>query len=372
MRLTRITILMCVAAASNAMGQVNVRIGDVTHLKGQSVNRLIGTGLVVGLNGTGDGDQYAVTMRQLAQALGNLAAPVGSPEELKNTKNVAVVMVDAVIPENGVREGDQINVNVSSIGSAKSLAGGRLLITPLMYHDLRIETIYAFASGKVQITDPTTATVGVVEDGAKIEEDVLLGFTARGSELPFANNWVDPREEYITLILDDQQSSFGLAVAIAEAINAELSLAADVERVAMAADARNVIVWVPPFQRGDPAPWIRDIQELSTLMPPTKAQVVIDSDTGTIVVSGDARISPVAVSQRGLTVTVLDPPPSDPTPQLTSKSFIGVTTEENINTKVTDLLEALNQLNVPIEDRIAILKQMSRAGKLHAELVTKE
>ncbi len=372
MRRICLIVLMVSAVCSTSLGQVNVRIGDVTSLKGQSINRLVGTGLVVGLNGTGDGDQYEVAMRQLAQMLGRLAAPVGGLEELKDTKNVAIVMIDAVIPEHGVREGDRINVNVSSIGSAKSLAGGRLVITPLMYHDLRIDKVFAYASGRVQIGADGQATVGLIEDGAKIEEDVLLGFAASGSEIPFSNDWIKPADQYVTLVLDKSHASWGLAVAIAEAINSELSLAADVERVAMAVDLKNVVVWVPGFQRNDPASWIRDIQELSTLMPPDEARVVIDRDSGTIVVSGDARISPVVVSQRGLTVNVFEPPVETSESRLVSKQFVGLGTDDSVSTNVADLLRALNQLNVPIDDRIAILTQIQRAGKLHAKLVFKE
>lgn len=369
MRRVVLMVLMFGVAGGAAFGQVNIRIGDVTTLKGQSVNKLVGMGLVVGLNGTGDGDQYEAAMRQLAQAMNRLAAPVAGLEELKDTKNVAIVMVDAVIPEHGAREGDLIDVNVSSIGSAKSLAGGRLLITPLIYHDRHINTVYAFANGKVAVSSEDRATVGVIEDGAQMEEDYRIAFSALGNELPFKNEWINSADQYLTLVLEKSHASWGLAVAIAEAINAELSLAADVERVAMAVDPKNVVVWVPHFQRNDPASWIRDIQELSTLMPPNEARVVINRESGTIVVSGDARISPVAVSQRGLTVNVLEPPSETPEPRLISKQFVGVSTDESASTNVADLLTALNQLNVPVEDRIAILTQIQRAGKLHAKLM---
>ena len=360
------------AGATETLAEVTVRIRDVTTLKGYSVNHLVGTGLVVGLNGTGDGDQYEVTMRALAQALGNLAAPVDSLQELKDTKNVAIVMVDAVIPQHGVREGDHIDVHVSALGSAKSLAGGRLLITPLMYHDLTVEKIFAFASGPVGITDPTTPTVGVLPNGAVIQEDVLLGFTAYGAELPFHNDWIQPQEVYVTLVLDNAHAGWGLAVAIAEAVNAELSLAADVERVAIAADPKNVVVLMPKFQTDDPASWIRDIEELSLLMPVDEARVAINRNTGTIVVSGNARISPVIVSQKGMTVIVRVPPPPPDEPRVESQQFVGLDTDRSADAGVSDLLQALNQLKVPVEDRIAILTQIQKAGKLHAKLVYRD
>ncbi len=354
---------------SGLRAEVPIRVADVTKLKGYGVNHLIGTGLVVGLGGTGDGDAYEVTMRSLAKALGSLAAPVNGLEELKDTSNVALVMLDAVIPEHGVREGDRIDVHVSAFGSAESLAGGRLLVTPLVYRDLTIPNVFAYASGAVHLPDPTVSTVGVVEGGAVINEDVLVGFTATGSELPFSNDWIRSEGVYLTYVLEDSHAGWGLAVAIAEAINAELSLAADVERVAVAADPKNVIVWVPPFQRADIASWIRDIEELSTLMPVTEARVTIDRSTGTIVVSGDAQISPVIVSHKGLTITVRVPAPAADEPRIESREFIALDTGERANAGLSDLLQALNQLKVPVEDRIAILTEIQRAGKLHAKLV---
>ena len=359
-------------AGGSASAEVTVRIGDVTTLQGQRVNRLVGMGLVVGLNGTGDGDQYEITTRALAQSLGNLGSPVATLEDLKNTKNVAIVMVDATIPEYGVREGNRIDVHLSALGSAKSLLGGRLLATPLMYHDINVEKIFAYGSGPIHLPDPANPTVGVVKLGATVEEDVLVAFTAFGRELPFTTSWIQPGEMYITLVLDEAHAGWALATAIAEAINAELALSADVERVAVAADPKNVLVSVPGFQRSDPASWIRDILELSTLMPTADARVTIDRKSGTITVSGDARISPVVVSQKGLTVTVRIPTPAPDDPRVESQQFIALDTNRDQQAHVADLLQALNQLKVPVRDRIAILSEIQRAGKLHAKLLYQE
>jgi len=366
------SMVAALLTAAVVHGEVTVRIGDVTSLKGQSVNRLVGNGLVVGLSGTGDGDQYAVTMRALAQTLGNLGAPVSSLEELKDTKNVAMVIIDAVIPENGVREGDRVDVHVSAMGGAKSLAGGRLIIAPLVYEDLNVQKIFAVASGPLELDSGGSLTVATVRQGAVIQQDVLVGFTAMGASLPFANDWIESDAEYITLVLEDAHAGWGLAVAIAESVNAELSLAADVERVAIAADPKNVVVLVPPFQRGDPASWIRDIEDLSFLMPNEEARVTVNRSTGTIVVSGDATISPVIVSQKGMTVVVRVPPPSPDDPRVESQRFVALETGRTADANVSDLLQALNQLNVPINDRIAILTQVQKAGKLHAKLLFRE
>jgi flagellar P-ring protein precursor FlgI len=367
--------LVVAVSASLARADVTARIADVTHLKGQRINRLVGMGLVTGLKGSGDGDDYLPTIRPLAQALQQFANPVMAAEDLKDTKNVAVVLLEAVVPENGAREGDRIDVQVTSFGAAKSLEGGRLLISPLVYHDRAVDKIFAFASGPLRIVNKDKPTVGVIDGGAVLEEDVLLAFVALGRELPFINGWIQPDDQYVTFVIDDAHAGWAMAAAVAEAINAELSLSADVERVALAADSRNVVVLVPKFQRHDPASWIRDIEVLAVLMPEGEARVTIDRHTGTIVVTGDARISPVIVSQRGLTVTVLNPQPTpDPAnPKVETKTFIDLQTEASERSAhVSDLLEALNRLQVPIEDRIAILTEINRIGKLHAKLMFKE
>ncbi len=371
-RMYKISVaLVTLFVAGPADAEVAVRVTDVTTLKGYTINHLVGTGLVVGLNGTGDGDQYEPTMRALIQGLGGLGVPINGIEELRDTSNVALVLLDAVIPETGAREGDRIDIHVSAIGSAKSLAGGRLLIAPLVFRDPTIDGVFAFAQGALEVS-ATSPTTGVIRFGALVNEDVLLGYTATGSEVPFANDWIQEDEIYITLVVDEAHAGWGMSVAIAEAINAELSLTADVERVAVAADPRNVVVWVPKFQRADPAAWIRDIEELSTLMPAAEARVSINRKTGTIVISGDARVSPAIVSHKGMTVTVRSPAPDPDEPSVESNQFVGVASGAGDRSSMSDLLQSLNQLKVPVDDRIAILTQLQRAGKLHAKLIFRD
>jgi len=283
--------------------EVTCSIGDVTHLKGQRINRLIGMGLVAGLNGTGDGDKYAPTMRALAEGLKHLAVPIAALDELQDTRNVALVLVEVAIPENGVREGDRVDVQVSAFGAAKSLAGGRLLPTPLVHHDMSMSTVFAFAGGPLRLVNPTIPTRAIVPGGAVMEEDVLLGYLARGRELPYTSDWIQPSARYVTFVLNDEHATWALAHEIATTIDSELSLAAGVNRVALAVDPKNVLVLVPEEQT--PASWIRDIETLLLLVPENEARVVINRHTGTIVVSGNVSISPVVVSQKGLTVTIL-------------------------------------------------------------------
>lgn len=369
----RRTILLLVIFALPGVcaraAEVTCRIGDVTHLKGQRINRLIGMGLVAGLNGTGDGDEYAPTMRALAEGLKHLAVPIVSLDELQDTRNVALVLVEVALPENGVREGDRVDVQVSAFGAAKSLAGGRLLPTPLVHHDMSVGTVFAFAGGPLQLVNPTIPTRASVPGGAVMEEDVLLGYIARGRELPYTSDWIQPSARYITFVLNDEHATWALAHEIAATIDSELSLAADVDHVALAVDPKNVLIFVPEEQT--PASWIRDIETLMLLVPENEARVVINRHTGTIVVSGNVNISPVVVSQKGLTVTILPVGADGAADEVVAgpQTFVGIDPSRAGGSTVNDLLAALNRLNVNVEDRIAILTEIHRLGKLHAKLL---
>ncbi len=365
-----ISLLACavlLAASATAYGVgVTARVGDVTRIKGQRTNTLVGMGLVTGLNGTGDGDDYLPAMRPLAAALNHFSNPATSLEDLGGSSNVAIVMVEVRLPEFGVREGDRVDAQVTTFGAAKSLEGGRLLVTPLLYHDRAIDQVFAFASGPVELLSDDDGTVGVVRRGATLEEDVLLHFLASGRELPFTSSWIAGNQHYITLVVNDEHASWAMVHEIATAINTELNQTADVEQVALAVDPKNVIVLVPSTQ--DVASWIREVERTMLLVPEAEARVIVDRRSGTIVVSGDARISPVIVSQKGLTITVAPPnaPEASATPQ--QSSFIAIDPSGAGDAHVADLLEALKPLNVPIDDRIEIITKIYRLGKLHAQL----
>lgn len=364
---TALAMLWSVPAATQAAG-VNARVGDVTKLKGQRTNKLIGMGLVTGLSGTGDGDEYLPSMRPLAAALKRFANPVASIDELGGSNNCAIVMLEAVLPEYGVREGDTVDVQVTAFGAAKSLKGGRLLITPLLYHDFSVQKVFARASGKIEVLDDTELVTGIIRDGATVEEDVLVRFLATGRELPYGADWIDPNSRYITLVLDDAHASWAMVHEIATSINTELALAADVEQIALAVDPKNVIVLVPPTQEF--ASWIQEVENAVLLVPDAEARVIVDRRSGTIVVSGNAKMSPVIISQRGLTVTVTQQP-GEPQEITGSplQSFVALDPSQAGDVNVGDLLEALKPLNVPIEDRIEILTKVHKLGKLHAELI---
>jgi flagellar basal body P-ring protein FlgI len=219
------------------------------------------------------------------------------------------------------------------------------------------------------------ATVGTITGGAVMEQDVMVNFIASGREIPWSNPWIKPDNHYITLIIDDPFASWALSVEISHAVNQELALQADAEGVALAVDSKNIVVLVPPFQQNDPGTWIRDILSMSLLVPATEAKISIDKTAGTLAVVGDATISPVVISHRGLTVTVTNPDTDDAgakgtrAREVIEQTFLNLGSDRGQGAKVDDLLDSLNQLRIPIDDRIAIIENIHRLGKLHAKIV---
>ncbi|MCH7925583.1 MAG: flagellar basal body P-ring protein FlgI, partial [Planctomycetes bacterium] len=149
-------------------------------------------------------------------------------------------------------------------------------------------------------------------------------------------------------------------------------ISAEVERVALALDSKSIAVLLPLHQRTDPASWIRDVQVTPVLMESNEARVTINRKTGTIVVTGDTRISDVVVSQLGMTITVANPLADGsilPLPAFEEHDFVALDDPEHRLPNVQDLLQALNRLKVPFKNRIAILEEIHRAGKLHARIL---
>jgi flagellar P-ring protein precursor FlgI len=375
MRNLRIAIIAAtlLATATPAKAQAPVaRVGDVTRLQGQGLNVILGYGLATGLDKTGDGGKFAPTMRALAAMMQRFGAAVESVEDIEGSKNVAIVMIQAVIPEHGAREGDLLDVSVTAV-AAKSLEGGRLQPTPLVYHDRTVEGLFAFAQGPIELNGPTK-TAGVIRNGARMERDIFMNVVVRGADLlkaGLSNPWIKPEQSYITLVLDDAHAGWSMAAAVAQAVDKELGVSADLDRVALAMDSKNVVVVLPQHQRGDPASWIRDVEATPILMESNEARVTINRNAGTIVITGDTRLSPVVVSQMGLTVTVANllPDGSVPKPAVQQIDFVPVDAERDRRPQVRDLLEALNRLKVPFKDRVSILEEIHRAGKLHARLI---
>lgn len=333
-----------------------VQVQDIARLKGSESNKIIGMGLVVGLNGTGDGGKFAPAMRPLAQMIGRFVDPNTIASELKDTKNVALVTVTAELPAEGVREGDRVDVRISSIGPAKSLAGGTLFMTPLMAPRPDAELIFAFAEGQVSIENEDTPTVGKVAAGATLTRDIVTRHVQNGQ---------------VTLVIDAQHASWPVARNLAQNINDELNPEGD--PLARAMDPKNVTVQLPMWERADPSLFLSKLMVMSfpTPLMPIEARVVINERTGTIVMSGDVEISPVVISKKGLTITRITPAPVPDglNPVESEHRFIGVDPADAGGAKLADLIEAFNQLKVEAKDRIEIIKAIDASGHLHAQLI---
>jgi len=333
-----------------------VQIQDMVRLKGSEVNKIVGIGLVVGLSGTGDGGKFMPAMRPLAAVIQQLMDPNVVANELSSAKNVALVALTATLPSSGVREGDQVDVHVSSIGPAKSLEGGRLFMIP-MTGPLPGSPVFAFAEGPVTIEHAEVPTVGVVHHGAQLTRDVMSSYLDRYGR--------------ITLILNDANASWPTANNLANLINGVMD--PDGDGYAKAHDQKNVVVHLPQWERNDPAAFISQI--LRSYVDPsqisTGARVVINERTGTIVVTGDVQVSPVIISHKGMTITTISPSiePTLQNPRQQRVNFVPVDPEKRGGSKLEDLLTAFNQLKVEAADRIAIIKEIHRSGKLHAQLI---
>src|SRR3972149_6331732 len=182
------------SSATGTWGQIpTARVGDVTHLQGHGRNVLVGYGLVTGLDKTGDGGKFVPTMKAVAEMMRRFGADIESIEDVSASKNTAVVMLEAIIPDHGGREGELLDVSVTAV-AAKSLAAGRLLPTPLVYHDRNVEGLYGFASGRI-VVDPVMPTTGTIREGARLEKDVFINVVAIGSALKangISSPWIQP------------------------------------------------------------------------------------------------------------------------------------------------------------------------------------
>lgn len=339
-------------------GFADSRIKDIVNFKGIRENQLIGYGLVVGLNGSGDNLKNSVfTQKGLVDFLERLG--VNTRGANLKTKNIAAVMVTAMLPAFS-RTGNKISsINVSTMGDAKSLKGGTLLATPLLGAD---GEVYAVAQGTISIGIPPTLsdatavaqpTSGYIQNGAIVER-----------EIDFSLNNLDE----VSLAL--KNADITTARAIATAINSNIF-----SDLAEATDPGTVKLIVPPEYKGKVFALLADIENIS-IEPESVARVVIDEATGTIVIGENVRISPVAISQGNLVVKVTEAEKLEyalgyrkdmPKDSLPGQEIAML--EQNAN--LSDLVQGLNALGVTPKDLISILKTIKHAGALHAELEVK-
>lgn len=340
------------------------RIKDIAKIVGVRNNQLFGYGLVVGLNGTGDRQGTEFTIQSLTNMLLKLGISV-SPGQVK-VKNVAAVMVTAELPAFS-RPGMNLDVLVSSIGDARSLQGGTLLITPLQGVD---GETYAMAQGAVSLggfsagsggdqTQENHPTVGTIPSGAVVERSVTVPLQLR---------------ERLHFVLN--QPDFTTAETVSRAMNEQIG-----SRVASPQDSRTVLVDVPQDFQNRVVDYIARL-EMIEVMVDAPARVVVNERTGTVVMGENVRISTVAVSHGGLSVVIQsEPVVSQPSPFGQGRTVVTRDREVSVEEKPSHLMvlptgvslgevvRALNAVGVTPRDLIAILQAMKSAGALSAELV---
>lgn len=335
-------------------------VKDVVRVNGQGESILRGVGLVIGLNKTGDSGKELAVARPLTALLENSGNKLGTPEEIKNSKSVALVVVQCVIPASGARADDRVDITVSVVNSASSLEGGTLYLAP-MRGPFKNSDVYAIAQGPITIDDPKVPTTARVRGGARLIKDILM----------------PPVEDVFDLIIEPPFSGWPAAGAIAGGINAQqLAGAAGAAgsairpAVARVVDERTVRVTIPEDDRGEPSAFLAEVfsapVDLSNDTLP--AQVIVNPSSGSIIVTGDVEISPVAITHKDLTITTLiGGPPPNTQPRVDKSRWAKVTTQQNA--KLDDLLQALKQLDVPPKDQVSILQMLHKTGKLQAKLI---
>lgn len=342
-----------------------IRIKDIATFRGVRSNQLVGYGLVVGLNGTGDSDDAIFTLQSMSSMLERMGVTV-NPDDIK-VKNVAAVMVTTELPP-FARLGNRLDTLVNSIGDAKNLQGGTLLFTPLKGADGQV---YAVAQGpistggfeaggasgsKVQKNFPT---VGRVVQGALVER-----------EIPFNLNQKD------TLTLALNKPDFTTATRVAQAINAGLPGSG-----ARTQDSGTIHVAVPPDYANQIVQLIAAIEGLN-VSPDTVSRVVINERTGTVIMGENVRISTVAIAHGNLSIQIQEtknvsqPLPFAPGGRTTVTPESDLLVQEGrkplylveSGVSIGDVVRALNALGVSPRDLISILQALKAAGALQAEL----
>lgn len=341
------------------------RVKDIADFEGVRSNMLVGYGLVVGLNGTGDSLRNSVfTQESLVAMLERLG--VSTRGTALNTKNVAAVMVTATLPA-FARQGSRLDVSVSALGDAKSLLGGTLLVTPLLGAD---GEAYAVGQGALAVGgfsakgDAESVTRGVptsarVPSGAVIEREVEFRLD-------------DLKEVRIAL----KNPDFTTAQRIARAVDQRLMMDA-----AQATDPGTVVVAVPSRYRGRIAELMTDVEQLP-VEPDTPAKILIDESSGIIVMGESVRVSRVAVAQGNLTVRVTEAPQvSQPNPLAEGETVVVPRSTVEVDDQagnrmvvlepgvsLNQLVDGLNALGVGPRDMIGIIQAIKAAGALQAEV----
>ncbi|MEJ2656882.1 MAG: flagellar basal body P-ring protein FlgI [Desulfobacterales bacterium] len=382
-RFKKLLIITLVFIFIGPLSGYSARLKDISTIKGIRQNQLLGYGLVVGLNGSGDKSGTSFTIQALANMLEHIGVHV-NPDDVK-VKNVAAVMVSAKLPP-FARIGKKIDVILSSIGDAKSLQGGTLLLTPLKGVDGKV---YALAQGPVSIGGYSAGgaagggvtknhpTVGRISGGASIEKEISLSIM---------------NKKEFTIILNDPD--FNTAARAASAINTRIG-----ENLARPIDPGTLKFDVPEKYEGSVVKLIARIGEVE-IEPDSVAKVIVNEKTGTVVVGENVRIQKVAVAHGNLSIHIKEkkevsqPLPFSPSgggavPQqmkggtivapggstvVTPESDVSVAEEDTRlllipkGRTIGELVNALNAIGVTPRDLITILQAIKAAGALEGEL----
>jgi flagellar P-ring protein precursor FlgI len=363
-------LLFCSLLASTINAQkinerLTVRVKDIAEIEGVRGNQLIGYGLVIGLNRTGDKVQQNLYARQTLQ---NLLQRMGISTAVDSLRpeNIATVLVTATLPP-FARQGAKIDVLVSSIGDARSLQGGTLIISPLKGVDGQV---YAIAQGPVSIggisagdagnsVDINHPTVGRVPNGALVERTVATDLAANGA---------------LTLML--RQDDFTTASRLSRAVNESFGTG-----TARALDGRNITVQIPPKYLDDHVGFIAELETVR-LQTDVVAKVIINERTGTIIMGSNVRLSSVAISQGGVTVRIGTEYDVSQPNILSKTGETQVVPRVSVDVKerkpeslilpdgatVEEVVRGLRAVGATARDIISILQAIKAAGALAADL----
>ncbi|GAC1659950.1 MAG: flagellar basal body P-ring protein FlgI [Acidobacteriaceae bacterium] len=354
-------LLACTAPAF--AGDREARIGDIAHFEGIRDNSIIGYGLVVGLNGTGDRKQSLISVQALASALKKMGIQV--PAGALTVSNVAAVFATATLPP-FARQGMHFDVTVSSMADAKSLEGGMLLLTPLSSADGQV---YASAQGSVALGGYSVAsggaskqlnhpTVGRVPAGGIVERDAAIDLRS---------------VKELTLVLSEPD--FGTAERIASTLRDTIN-----PKLATLLDSRTITIH--PETVATPVPELLAKVESLHVIVGTRAKIVMNERTGTVVLGGDVALSPVSIMHGGLSIeiqTQYSVSQPGPLSQLGTTAVIPQTTVKaddkpasqillKQGATVEDLVRGLQKIGATGRDVISILQAVKAAGGLHADI----
>lgn len=346
------------------------QVQDFVRVRGLEGDILVGMGLIVGLENTGDsmkdstiaGQPYS----QLLKTLGNIDA---TPRDFMKNKSVAIVMVTVEIPYGGARIGDKMDVRVSAIGNAKSLKGGRLVSTYMLPDVVPADRAnwvpYAMAEGGPVEILPDSQTNGVIRLGGRVVRDIIKN--------PYSGNTV-------TLVLEPRYQGFTAATAIAAAINDEMSVTGSSGEsghtgVASVLDHQTIQIRLPKSALDRRTEFLAQVLSypMSADALRLRGKIIIDMRRKVITVDESVQLRPSAVSADGLRIVSITPPPT-PTPDnpvATTANWTGVATDarDRGSMKLRELVETLKQLEVPFDTQVAIIQALERQGALTAEVI---